>query len=149
LILIFAGGIMANESKLPLQLTEEESLQELVAESDLVFVGVVLSLGKPPQNWSGFFTEYQTVKYRIDRFIKGQYGATEISVDHTVVSGSKTAAPAAGSPALSPLLFTKDAQLIVSARKSNSGVWKSLSENYGALPATPDWIEKIEHAKKR
>lgn len=140
---------MANENKLPLQLTEEESLKELVAESDLIFVGVVLSLGKPPQNWSGFFTEYQSVKYRIERTIKGVYGANEISVDHVLVSGSKTAAPSTGSPALSPQIFASQAQLIVSARKSNSGIWKSLDESYGALPATPEWIEKIEKAKKQ
>lgn len=136
---------MANETKLPLQLTEEESLKELAGESDLVFIGTVQNLGKPAANWSGFFTEYQQVKYGIDRVLKGTYGAGEITVDHVLVSGSKTAA-STDKPGLSSRLFEANAKLIISARKSPSGAWKSLDENFGALPATEEWVKKVEAA---
>ncbi|HSP06176.1 MAG TPA: hypothetical protein VLR94_03320 [Acidobacteriota bacterium] len=138
---------MANENKLPLELTEEQNLEELAAQSDLIFVGVVLQLGRPPQNWSGHLTEYQTVQYRVERLLKGKHAAEGISVDHVVVSGSKTAAEK--SPALSPSLFSVNAKLIVSARKANSGLWKALDENYGAIPATPEWIAKVESALRK
>ena len=138
---------MANDNKLPLELTEKQSLEELAARSDLIFIGVVLRLEKPPQNWSGYLTEYQTAQYRVERLLKGAYPAPEISVDHVVVSGSKTAA--AESPALSSSLFSREAKLIVSVRKADNGLWKSLDEDYGALPATPEWIGKMESALRK
>ena len=83
---------MEKEKDLPLAVTEKENLRELVKKSDVVFEGVVIAVEKPPQNWSGYFTEYQTVRYRIEQVLKGNHEAVEIAVDHVVVSGSSTAA---------------------------------------------------------
>jgi len=126
-------------------LTEQESLQQFVRKSDLVFVGVLLSLGKPPLYWSGGSNAYQTAKYKVERILKGQYGASEISIDHVLVWGSRTA-ESGETPGLSRNLFAVNSRLIVGARRADSGIWKALDEDYGALPATDEWIRKINSA---
>lgn len=138
---------MTSNTRLPLEQTEQEHLQKLASKSDLIFVGVVLNLDKPPQNWSGFFTEYQTVTYQVDKILKGKHDAPEIKVDHVVVAGSMTAAE--DTPALSPKLFSQKAKLIISARKADNALWKALDEDYSALPATQEWIQKIESALRK
>jgi hypothetical protein len=128
-----------------LTVASDESLQEQVRESDIVFIGSVISLGKPPNGWSGYGNSYQTVNYKVEKILKGTYTKPEISILHVVVFASLTAQEGDTS-ALSPELFALQSKLIVSARKTNDGEWKSLAENFGALPATAEWIKKIESA---
>lgn len=128
-----------------LAVASDEALKEQIQASDLVFIGAVVSMGKPPVGWSGFGNTYQAVNYKIDRILKGSYHEPEISILHVLVFGSLTAQEGEQS-ALSPELFAIKSKLIVSAQKTDKGQWKSLFENYGALPATQEWIRKIESA---
>jgi hypothetical protein len=131
------------ESKLPLAHSEEQYLKDLAETSDLIFVGVVQNLGKPPLFWSGHSNSYQSAHYKVEKILKGKYEAPEISVDHVLVYDSSTAQPGE-TPHLSRTLFGVNSKLIVSAHKTTRGEWKALNEEYGALPATEDWLQKIE-----
>ncbi len=135
---------METENNSPVQIAEGY-LHELVRESHLVFIGTVLSLGKPPLDWSGYGSAYQTVNYKVEKILKGQHSTPEIAINHVVVYGSKTAQQGE-TPGLSPDLFAVNAKLIVSAQKTQSGVWKALAEDTGALPATQEWLQKMESA---
>ena len=123
----------------------ESYLRELSKSMDLVFVGTVASLGNPPSGWSGYAGSYQTVTYKVERILKGKYDTPQITIQHILVYGSNTAA-SGDKPGLSPELFAVKAKLIVSAQKIEEGRWKSLSEDAGALPATDEWLKKIESA---
>ena len=129
----------------PLAMTEEESLKDLVKRNNLIFIGSLIELGKPPNDWSGCGNSFQSAKYKILRIIRGQYGASEISVEHVVVYGSKTAQPGE-TPGLSSSMFSPNNELIVFAKKTDSGRWKDTNEVYGALPATDEWQKKVESA---
>jgi hypothetical protein len=133
-----------SDQNVSLALTEEESLRKLVQQNELIFIGSVLALGKPPKSWSGFFLSYQPVKYKIEKLLKGQYGASEISVEHIIVSGSPTA-QSGDTPGLSPSLFAVGSRLIVSAQKADNGIWKDLDDEFGALKSD-QWEKKIEAA---
>ena len=132
------------DQNVSLALTEEESLRKLVQQNELIFIGSVLAMEKPPKSWSGFFLSYHTVKYKIEKILKGQYGSPQISVDHVVVSGSRTAQPG-DTPGLSPTLFAVGSRLIISAQKADNGIWKDLDDEFGALPPA-EWEKKIEAA---
>ena len=125
----------------------DEYLRSLVQESHLVFIGSVISVGKPPRDWAGFGGAYQTVTYKVEKILKGETTESEISIVHSVVFGALTAQEG-DTPGLSPELFAPKSKLIISAQRTQSGFWKSLAENYGALPATSDWQRKIESALK-
>jgi hypothetical protein len=129
----------------PLAMSEEDSLKALAKKNNLIFIGSLMELGNPPNDWSGCGNSYQRAKYKIVRLIKGQYGASEISVDHVVVYGSKTA-QAGETPELSRSMFSPNNELIVFARKTDSGHWRDTSEDLGVLPATEEWQQKVEHA---
>ena len=133
------------ESSGPLARTEEQYLKDLTETSDLIFVGVVLGLGKPALFWSGHSNSYQAARYKVEKILKGQYDASEISVDHVLVYGSSSAQPGE-TPHLSRTLFGVNSKLIVSAHKTARGEWKALNEEYGALPATEEWLQKIDVA---
>ena len=128
-----------------LTVASDKNLQRLVRESDIVMIGSVISIGEPPDGWSGFANSYQMVTYKVEKVLKGNYKEPEISILHIVVSGSLTAQEGETS-SLSSELFAPKSKLIVCAQKTDSGDWKSLAENYGALPATPEWTKKIEAA---
>ncbi len=137
--------IISEKQNPPLAMTEEESLKDLVKRNNLIFIGSLLELGKPPNDWSGCGNAFQSAKYKIVRIIKGQYGASEISVEHVVVYGSKTAQPGE-TPGLLSSMFSPNNELIVFARKTDSGKWKDTNEVHGALPATDEWQQKVEAA---
>ena len=88
---------------------------------------------------------FKALNIRSCRIIKGQYGASEISVEHVVVYGSKTAQPGE-TPGLLSSMFSPNNELIVFARKTDSGKWKDTNEVHGALPATDEWQQKVEAA---
>lgn len=134
---------MANQKISPV--ITESYLRELSQKSNLVFTGIVLSLETAPPNWSGYGGAYQTVNYKVEKILKGLHSAPEISIHHIVVYGSLTAQEGE-TPGLSPELFAVNAKLIVSAQKSEDGDWKCLSEDSGALPATSEWLQKMESA---
>ncbi|MCI0413689.1 hypothetical protein L0222_12925 [bacterium] len=136
--------VPVEETNLPLARTEEEYLKDMTETSDLVFIGVVVGLGKPPLFWSGHSNAYQAARYKIEKILKGKYDAPEISVDHVLVYESSTAQPGE-TPHLSRALFATNSQLIVSANNTSKG-WKSLNEEYGALPANEEWLQKIKAA---
>jgi hypothetical protein len=141
--LLVSGGFMENEKISPV--ITEGYLKELSKEMDLIFVGSVLSVGKPPRGWSGYGGSYQTVQYKVEKILKGQLEEPQITIQHIVVYGSNTAQEG-DKPGLSPELFSVNAKVIVSSQKTESGTWKSLSEDAGALPATQDWLQKMESA---
>ena len=122
---------------------EEERLQRITHKNDLIFIGVVTDIGPAPQNWAGYNSSYQFVRYPIEKAIKGEHSSTEISVEHVVVFGSKTAQQAE-TPGLSKKIFYPGAKLIVSAQKVSFDQWKSLNEVIGAVPFSPDWLKRVE-----
>jgi hypothetical protein len=138
-------NVPAEETNLPLARTEEQYLKDLAETSDLIFVGVVLNLGKPPLFWSGHSNSYQSARYKVEKLLKGKHEAPEISVDHVLVYESSTAQQGE-TPHLSRTLFGVNSRLIVSAHKTTRGEWKALNEEYGALPATEEWLQKINTA---
>ncbi len=122
-------------------LKEEERLAEFVRESKLVFIGTVTELGPEPSFWSGRFPSYQKVTYQVEEVLKGNK-IPEITVEHVVVSSSKTAR--ADKPGLSPVLFQKGNRLIVIANKTDQGTWRSLDENLGAQEYAGLTLQKIK-----
>ncbi|HSE41654.1 MAG TPA: hypothetical protein VLH08_12905 [Acidobacteriota bacterium] len=122
---------------------EQERLQRITQESDLIFVGTVIEVGPPPKDWSGYMSSYQTVRYKIEQILKGQYDAPEISIEHIVVHGSKTAEPGE-TPKLSTAIFYPGASLIVSAGRPDVNRWTSGNEVIGAVPNSADWLRRVE-----
>jgi hypothetical protein len=122
---------------------EQERLQRITQKSDLIFIGTILDAGTPPKDWSGYFSAYQTVRYKVDQVLKGKNAAEEISVDHIVVHGSKTAEPGE-TPKLATGIFYPGASLIVSAVKPDADHCKSLNEIIGAVPNSADWLRRVE-----
>jgi len=140
---MISGGFMENEKISPV--ITEGYLRELSKEMDLIFVGTVVSVGNPPHGWSGYGGSYQTVTYKVEKILKGKQETPQISVQHIVVYGSNTAQHGE-KPGLSSELFAPNAKLIVSAQKTDEGRWKALSEDASALPATDEWLRKMESA---
>jgi hypothetical protein len=134
---------MENEKISPV--ITEGYLRELSKEMDLIFVGAVVSVGKPPYGWSGYAGSYQTVTYKVEKVLKGKYDTPQISVEHIVVYGSNTA-QSGERAGLASELFAPNAKLIVSVQKTEEGIWKALSEDASALPATDEWLRKMESA---
>jgi len=134
---------MENEKISPV--ITEGYLRELSKGMDLIFVGTVVSIGNAPRGWSGYGGSYQTITYKVEKILKGQLETPQISVQHIVVYGSNTA-QRGEKPGLSSELFATNAKLIVSAQKTDEGKWKALSEDASALPATDEWLKKMESA---
>lgn len=135
---------MNTEKLVSSAMQEQERLQRITQKSDLIFIGTIVEVGDPPKDWSGYFSAYQTIRYRVDQILKGQYSDPEISVDHIVVSGSKTA-DSGDTPKLSSAIFYPNASLIVSAQRAGDGSnWKSLNEVIGAVPNSADWLRRVE-----
>jgi hypothetical protein len=124
-------------------LKEQERLQRITKESDLIFIGTILEVGTAPKDWAGYISSYQTVRYKVDQILKGQYGAPEISVEHIVVHGSKTAEPGE-TPKLASTIFYPGASLIVSAGRPDATRWTSGNEVIGAVPNSADWLKRVE-----
>ena len=137
-------NVPVEETNLPLARTEEEYLKDLAETSELIFIGVLLGLEKPPLFWSGHSNSYQAARYKVEKILKGKYEAPEISVDHVLVYESSTA-QSGETPHLSRALFATNSKLIISANSTTKG-WKSLNEEYGALPANEEWLQKIDVA---
>jgi len=135
--------VMIQKQNAPLVLQEEERLQRVTQKSDLIIIGTIVDLGPAPKDWSGYTSSYQTVRYKIEKIVKGQYGASEISVDHIVVFGSRTAQPGE-TPGLSDVVFSPGTKLIVSAQRYDSSKWKSLNEVIGGVPYSAGWLQKVE-----
>ncbi len=124
-------------------LKEQARLQRITKESDLIFIGTVVEVGTAPKDWAGYASSYQTVRYKVEQIVKGQYGTPEISVDHIVVHGSKTAEPGE-TPKLATSIFYPGASVIVSAVRSDADHWKSLNEVIGGVPNSADWLRRVE-----
>ncbi len=124
-------------------LKEQERLQRITKESDLIFIGTVVEVGTPPNDWSGYFSSYQTVRYNVNQVLKGQHSAPEISIDHIVVHGSKTAEHGE-TPKLAATIFYPGASLIVSALRPDTDHCKSLNEVIGAVPNSAEWLRRVE-----
>lgn len=121
---------------------EQERLQRITQQSDLIFIGTVTEVGPAPKEWSGYFSSYQTVHYKIDQILKGQHETPEISIDHIVVFGSKTA-ESGETPKLSTAIFYPGANLIVSAERTDGTHWSSGNEVIGAVPYSDDWVRRV------
>jgi hypothetical protein len=124
-------------------LTEQERLQRITKQSDLIFIGTVIDLSPAPSAWSGYTYSYQTVRYNVEQVLKGQYDSSEISIDHAVVHGSRTAEPGE-TPKLASTIFHSGASLIVSAGKPDATRWTSGNEVIGAVPNSADWLRRVE-----
>jgi hypothetical protein len=133
----------ADQNNLPLAKTDEQLLIDMIKQSDLVFVGMMVSLGKPTTHWSGNSNGYQPVQYQVEKILKGRYEASTITVEHILVYGSRTAQEGE-TPHLSRGLFAEKSKLIISAQKTADGAWKSLNEELGALPANDEWMRKFQ-----
>ena len=107
------------------------------AAPEIVFVGTVAALGREPGYWSGFVSAFQRVDYTGVNVLKGTFAGDTISVDHILVSGSKTA-DRGDTPRLSPALFRNGAKVIVSAQQTERGVWVSRAENTGTIRWSPE-----------
>ena len=135
---------MEEEQRRPPVITAD-TLRSVAIESDIILTGSVLSIGKPPNGWSGYGSTFQAVTYKVEKILKGQYSQPEITIHHIVVSESLTAQEG-DEPGLSPDLFAINNKLIVSAQKAPGDIWKSLSEDQGALPATDEYLRMMETA---
>jgi hypothetical protein len=123
-------------------LKEQERLQRITNESDLIFIGTVIEVGNSPKSWSGYCYSYQKVRYKIDQILKGQHETSEISIDHVVVFGGRTAEPG-DSPRLSTAIFYPGANLIVSAERVDATRFVSGNEVIGAVPNSNDWLKRL------
>lgn len=141
--MILSGGMM-NDKKFTV--SEEEQLAELSRKSDLVFIGLVAEVGAPPAYWSGRVPAYQRVTYTVEEVLKGA-PLQQVSVDHIVVMGSKTAEPGE-EPGLSRRLFHKDAKLLVFVQ-TEDGNRRCLDEDRGAVAYTPGTLANVKKALKR
>ena len=60
--------------------------KESIELSDLItFEGTVLEKGVEPNFDSGVLTAYQSIKYRIDKIIEGEFEAKEVTLEHIVL----------------------------------------------------------------
>jgi hypothetical protein len=123
-------------------LKEQERLQRITNESDLIFIGTVIEVGNSPKSWSGYCYSYQKVRYKIDQILKGQHETSEISIDHGVVFGGRTAEPG-DTPGLSTAIFYPSANLIVSAERSDATHFVSRNEVIGAVPNSAEWLRRV------
>src|SRR4051812_22479886 len=61
-----------------------------ISYSNLVFVGTVDEIGSPPPLIEqGFFFITQSVTYKVEQVLKGNYDKQVIRVDHKIVFGSR------------------------------------------------------------
>jgi hypothetical protein len=111
--------------------TNESTVLGLVRTSDLVFVGTVTSIGAAPVRWSGRYASYQTIGYSVDSVLKGNFADAQLSVQHPVVDGSRTAD--AVNIGLSSTLFGVGNRLIILASITGPSVF-DVDENFGVLP---------------
>jgi hypothetical protein len=107
-----SGSGMPSDDGLPAG-TATRARQNLHA-ADVVFVGDVLDVGTRPPAWSGRAVARQTVRYRVDDWLKGYLDERHVAVDHLVVASSRHAdGDAVG---LTPTIFAPDKRLIVFVR---------------------------------
>lgn len=90
-----------------------------IAESDLVFNGEVIEVGRPPRAGSGTVVATQPVAFRVTKVLKGVETADRVVV-HFVVADGATIDPAA-SNRLDAAIFYEGARLLVWAQRVDEG----------------------------
>lgn len=66
-----------------------DKYQEYIPKSDLILIGKVIRIGKPPSYWSGLLPAFQEVRYQVRGVLKGKYAGQFINVRHPIVMGTK------------------------------------------------------------
>jgi hypothetical protein len=120
-------------------------LAELCSESPSIAIAEVVSVGAPPQGWSGRAPAFQKVTYQVKETIKGPKLKGKIDVLQAVVRGSPTAAQG-DEPGLSRGLFKTGNALVLFLDRRDDGTLVSLDERIGASPATPEWVAQVRAA---
>lgn len=133
---------MQNEAKM--QHLNAKIVQNTRA-ADVVLIGRVKSVGRPPRAWSGAFAASQSVDYQVLRVLKkpDKDVPQSIVVFHPVVHGSTTADTAV--PRLRESLFSPGAEFILFIREKNSR-YETFDENFGVLPNDASLLQKVERA---
>lgn len=128
-----------------------ELMISVLPASALVFVGEVVSVGRPPGVWSGDVQFFQEVTYRVTKVLRGDASKPGelVVVRHLVVADSATADHDV--PQLLPGLFNPGASLLVLAhdepqRETHATRWTSANEQYGVAAATPALVDALERA---
>ena len=87
-------------------------LEEAVKKTNYVVEAEILSIGELPQMWSeSFIFNYQKVRYKVKKVIKGENLAEEITVGHAIIEGSL--ASDRNKPQLSQTYFFTGAEIIL------------------------------------
>jgi len=87
--------------------------EQAAAQNQLSFRGCVVTVGDPPAGYSGRYTFFQAVDYRIVEVISGTAPGGTVAVRHTIVSGKADVDPNA--PRLLPSIFRPNAGVRVDA----------------------------------
>jgi hypothetical protein len=116
----------------------------------VILIGSVLSVGAPPDSWSGRVPAYQEVTYRPVRWLwvlpPLAPNGERLVIRHLVVAKSRTADPE--HPRLRTDLFKEGAEMLLFVDLVD-GQWTCIGENYGAVPLTPEVRDLIGKALGR
>jgi len=105
-IILFSGSQICDE---------QQRIKQLATSSDLIFVGQVSELEATMCIWSGLLLSTQSVKYKINKVLKGEFTGEMIEVKHPLVYNSKTS-DRDGNGCLSPKIFKVGNKLLVFAK---------------------------------
>lgn len=96
----------------------KDTLEVFAAKAPYILDVEVIEVGKRPQLWAGDWNfNYQEVKYRVRKAIKGKDIADEITVHHALVKGAPNADKTA--PGLNREMFSVGKRLLIFVNKTN------------------------------
>jgi hypothetical protein len=132
---------------------------KVMRDAEVVVIAEVIEVHPPLYHfWSGLVPNFQHVRYRVIKVLKGKVKKNEIDAGHYVVLNSLTANKER--PRLSQELFKPGNRLVLALSREkddkcrlknpeqNIEAFCSPSENYGAILAEPELIDKIQQALK-
>lgn len=111
--------VAPREASIEKMLVDGADVDAQFAESDLVFNGEVVEVGRPPRASSGVAVATQPVAFRVTKVLKGAATADRVVV-HFVVAGGATADPAITNR-LDAAIFREGARLLVWAMRVDEG----------------------------
>jgi hypothetical protein len=106
IIILFSGSQVCEE---------QQRIKKLTISSDLIFIGHVHEIeAKGICIWSGLLLSTQSVKYKVEKVLKGKFADDMIEVKHPLVRNSKTSnGNGGGDVCLSPKIFKVGNRLLV------------------------------------
>lgn len=124
----------------------KESLENLVSKNPYVFEAEVSKVYESPNEWSGsFIFNWQKVKYKINKVVKGNTETKEIIVSHALIEGSPLTDK--DKPQLSPTYFYLGRKLILFVDKIDSNN-KSSKKNEGEFIETDSYCSALPYDKE-